>query len=90
MSAQFDKLADGERIELFREIGSQDFLHFNFGRSYAKQIEEAVAKTGKFCAITVHLRVLKVMLVTDLYHISIKIIKKIALILFRAYEILLN
>ncbi len=60
MSAQFDKLADGERIELFREIGSQDFLHFNFGRSYEKQIEEAVAKTGKFCAITVHLRVLKV------------------------------
>jgi acetyl-CoA carboxylase beta subunit len=60
MSANFDKLADGERIELFREIGSQDFLQFNFGRSYATQIDEAVAKTGKFCAITVHLRVLKV------------------------------
>jgi acetyl-CoA carboxylase carboxyl transferase alpha subunit len=68
MSANFDKLADGERIELFREIGSQDFLQFNFGRSYATQIDEAVAKTGKFCAITVHLRVLKGMKVIWMEH----------------------
>ena len=43
--------------ELFHNIASVDFLGFSFnGKSYESQLKEAVASTGKFCAVTVEIR----------------------------------
>jgi hypothetical protein len=43
--------------ELFHNIGSVDFLGFSFsGKGYDAQLKEAVAATGKFCAVTCEIR----------------------------------
>jgi acetyl-CoA carboxylase beta subunit len=47
--------------ELFTDIGSTDFLNFSFNnKDYKKQIEDAIAKTGRFCAVTCTIRVIRV------------------------------
>ena len=44
------KKSDGD---LFTDVASADFLEFKFGDStYQKQLDEAVKKSGDFCAIT--------------------------------------
>ena len=44
---------------LFAEVASKDFLGFQFGtRGYAHQLDSAVAKTGKVCAVECSLRTL--------------------------------
>jgi hypothetical protein len=49
--------------ELFHNVGSLDFLGFDFGgKAYKTQLEEAVQSTGKFCAVTVEIRTIKVRL----------------------------
>jgi hypothetical protein len=69
--------------ELFTDIGSTDFLGFSFNnKDYQKQIADAVAKTGRFCAVTCTIRVIQVsqsslgevpatLKSTELVHVSI-------------------
>jgi hypothetical protein len=47
--------------DLFPTVGSSNFLGFEFGgKSYTQQLQEAVAATGKFSAVTVEIRELNV------------------------------
>jgi hypothetical protein len=46
-----------EATELFKDIGSLDFLGFEFNnRKYEQQLQEAIKRTGEFCAVKVELK----------------------------------
>ena len=63
MATATKEVANGStnKGDLFPTVGSSNFLGFEFGgKSYSQQLQEAVASTGKFSAVTVEIRELNV------------------------------
>jgi len=59
-SSDWQQRIESGKTKLFEEVSSVDFLGFSFsGRSYAQELEKAIANTKEFAGVSVELKLIK-------------------------------